>query len=254
MNSWINADVIKIKKWTNKNLFSLILRAPIEPFHAGQFTKLALYDNNTDIFRKKIQRAYSYVNAPSDKNLEIYIVRVLDGKLSNLLYHLQDGDNVFIKKKSFGFFTIDEIPDSETLWMFATGTAIGPYCSILKEGKNLDRFNNIVLIHAVRYQNELNYLPLMKSLSQKYNGKLKIQTVISREENKNSLTGRIPFLINSKILEKKIGLSINPETSHVMLCGNPFMVKDTYLYLKNNRNMKKHLRCKKGNITMESYW
>ncbi|QCI20699.1 ferredoxin--NADP(+) reductase [Buchnera aphidicola (Brachycaudus cardui)] len=253
MNSWINADILHVKRWTS-NLFSLILHAPIESFYAGQFTKLALYDTTYSVYKKKIQRAYSYVNAPSNENLEIYIVRVLNGKLSNLLYNLQDGDKVFIKKKACGFFIIDEIPNCENLWMFATGTAIGPYCSILKEGKNLDRFNNIILVHAVRYQNELNYLPLMQELCHKYKGKLKIQTVISREQNKKSLTGRIPFLIDSKILEKKIGLSINSENSHVMLCGNPFMVKDTYLYLQNNRNMRKHLRRKRGHITMENYW
>ncbi|QCI25759.1 ferredoxin--NADP(+) reductase [Buchnera aphidicola (Sitobion avenae)] len=252
MNPWINADIIKVKRWTD-NLFSLFLNASIEPFHAGQFTKLALYNSNS-LNRKKIQRAYSFVNAPSEKNLEIYIVRVLNGELSNLLYNLQSGDQIFIKKKSFGFFIIDEIPDCEILWMFATGTAIGPYCSILKEGKNIDRFNHIVLIHAVKYQHELTYLPLMKELHEKYNGKLKIQTITSREKNKNSLTGRIPFLLKNQTLEKHIGFSIDSQTSHVMLCGNPLMVKDTFLFLKNHRNMEKHLRRKKGNITMENYW
>lgn len=249
MNPWINAEVLTIKKWSSY-LFSLILNAPIAPFCAGQFTKLALYDHTN----KKIQRAYSYLNSPSEKKLEIYIVRVLNGKLSNMLYNLQSGDKILIKKHSFGFFIIDEIPDCNTLWMFATGTGIGPYCSILKEGKNINRFNNIVLVHAVRYQHELIYLPLMKKLYEKYKGKLKIQTIVSREENKNSLTGRIPFLLNNKMIEKKIGLSISPKNSHVMLCGNPGMVKDTYDFLKNNRNMIKHLRRKKGNITMEKYW
>ncbi|QCI21284.1 ferredoxin--NADP(+) reductase [Buchnera aphidicola (Hyperomyzus lactucae)] len=252
MNPWINADVLEVKRWTN-NLFSLILNASIAPFYAGQYTKLSLYDTNT-LNKNKIQRAYSYVSAPSDKKIEIYIVRIINGKLSNLLYNLQNGDTVFIKEKSFGFFIIDEIPDCETLWMFATGTAIGPYCSILKEGKNLNRFKNIVLIHAVRYQNELTYLPLMKELDKKYHGKLKIQTVISREKNKYSLTGRIPYLLKSKILETHIGLSINSKTSHVMLCGNPLMVKDTCCFLIENRNMQKHLRRKQGNITMENYW
>ncbi|QCO71119.1 FAD-binding oxidoreductase [Buchnera aphidicola] len=252
MNPWINADILTVKRWT-KNLFSLVLNASVEPFYAGQFTKLALPDSDS-LNQNKIQRAYSYVNAPSEKNLEIYIVRVINGKLSNLLYNLESGDQVFIKKKACGFFIIDEVPDCEILWMFATGTGIGPYCSILKEAKNIDRFNRIVLIHAVRYQNELTYLPLMKELCKKYNGKLKIQTITSREKNPNSLTGRIPFLLKNKILEKHIGLSINPETSHVMLCGNPLMVKDTFLFLKNNRNMEKHLRRKKGNITVENYW
>lgn len=250
MNPWINANVLMIKKWTN-NLFSLVLNASIDPFKAGQFTKLALYDIKQN---QKIQRAYSYVNSPCDKNLEIYIVRVLNGKLSNLLYLLKEGDNIFIKKKSFGFFLLDEIPNCEVLWMFATGTAIGPYCSILQEGKNTDRFKKIILIHAVRYQNELTYLPLMEKLAKKYNGKLTIQTIVSREKDHNSLTGRIPDLLDRRILEKNVGLEINSKNSHVMLCGNPSMIKDTYFFLKNKRNMTKHLRRIQGNITMENYW
>jgi ferredoxin--NADP+ reductase len=39
-----------------------------------------------------------------------------------------------------GFFVLEEVPDCDTLWMLATGTAIGPYLSILQEGKDLDRF------------------------------------------------------------------------------------------------------------------
>jgi ferredoxin--NADP+ reductase len=138
--------------------------------------------------------------------------------------------------------------------MFATGTAIGPYCSILQEGKNINRFKNIVLIHAVRYKNELTYLPLMNKLYKNYNGKLKIETIVSREKTNDSLNGRIPFLLKNHILEKKIGLKINCNDSHVMLCGNPSMVKDTYLFLKEDRFMQKHLRRKQGHITMENYW
>ncbi|QCI18525.1 ferredoxin--NADP(+) reductase [Buchnera aphidicola (Aphis nasturtii)] len=250
MNPWINAEVLKIKKWT-KSLFSIFLKAPISNFQAGQFTKLALYETNE---KKKIQRAYSFVNAPSSQNLEIYIIRIPNGKLSNLLYNLKVGDNVFIKKHAFGFFILNEIPNCETLWMFATGTAIGPYCSILQEGKDIKRFKNIVLVHAVRYKNELIYLPLMKELNTKYNGKLKIQTIVSREKDKNSLLGRIPFLLKNKIIENKIGLDIHCDNSHIMLCGNPLMVKETYFLLNKERNMTKHLRKKNGQITMENYW
>ncbi|STJ14173.1 ferredoxin--NADP reductase [Escherichia coli] len=45
---------------------------------------------------------------------------------------------------------LDEVPDCETLWMLATGTAIGPYLSILQLGKDLERFKNLVLVHAAR--------------------------------------------------------------------------------------------------------
>ena len=149
---------------------------------------------------------------------------------------------------------IDGEPDCETLWMLATGTAIGPYLSILQLGKDLDRFKNLVLVHAARYTADLSYLPLMQELEKRYEGKLRIQTVVSRETAAGSLTGRIPALIESGELESAIGLPMNKETSHVMLCGNPQMVRDTQQLLKETRQMTKHLRRRPGHMTAEHYW
>ncbi|MCU6405895.1 ferredoxin--NADP(+) reductase, partial [Enterobacter quasiroggenkampii] len=137
------------------------------------------------------------------------------------------------------------------LWMLSTGTAIGPFLSILQLGDDLDRFVNIVLVHAVRYARDLSYLPLMEQLAERYQGKLRIQTIVSRENHIGSLTGRIPVLIESGALEKTVGLTISPEESHIMLCGNPEMVRDTQLLLKTQRDMRKHLRRKPGHITSE---
>jgi ferredoxin--NADP+ reductase len=138
--------------------------------------------------------------------------------------------------------------------MLATGTAIGPYLSILQEGKGLDRFKNLVLVHAVRWYQDLSYLPLMQQLEQRYNGKLRIQSVISREKVARTLNGRVPALIEDGQLEKAVGLPINVETCHVMLCGNPQMVRDTQQLLKETRGMTKHLRRKPGHMTSEQYW
>ncbi len=149
---------------------------------------------------------------------------------------------------------LDEIPDCDTLWMLATGTAIGPYLSILQYGKDLERFKNIVLVHAARYAADLSYLPQMQALEQRYGGKLKIQTVVSRETAAGSLTGRVPALIESGALEEAVGLPMNTETSHVMLCGNPQMVRDTQQLLKDTRQMTKHLRRRPGHMTAEHYW
>ena len=94
----------------------------------------------------------------------------------------------------------------------------------------------------------------MQTLAKKYQGKLKIQTIVSRENNTGSLTGRIPALIESGQLEQAVKARIDPLTSHVMLCGNPQMVKDTQQLLKTQREMDKHLRRKAGQITSEQYW
>ena len=233
MADWVTGKVTKVENWTDA-LFSLTVHAPVLPFTAGQFTKLGL-----EIDGERVQRAYSYVNSPDNPDLEFYLVTVPDGKLSPRLAALKPGD---------------EVPHCETLWMLATGTAIGPYLSILQLGKDLDRFKNLVLVHAARYAADLSYLPLMQELEKRYEGKLRIQTVVSRETAAGSLTGRIPALIESGELESAIGLPMNKETSHVMLCGNPQMVRDTQQLLKETRQMTKHLRRRPGHMTAEHYW
>ena len=116
----------------------------------------------------------------------------------------------------------------------------------MQEGKDLERFNNLVLVHAVRYESDLSYLPLMRELERRYEGKLRIQTVVSRETAEGSLTGRVPALIESGALEAAVGLPMTTENSHVMLCGNPQMVRDTQQMLKETRQMTKHLRRRPG--------
>jgi ferredoxin--NADP+ reductase len=94
----------------------------------------------------------------------------------------------------------------------------------------------------------------MLSLQQQLNDKLRIQTVVSRETTTGALTGRIPALIESGALEAATGLDLDPTTSHVMLCGNPDMVRDTQTLLKETRGMTKHLRRRPGHMTAEHYW
>lgn len=248
MAEWVTGTVTEVRHWT-ESLFSLKLHAPIYPFTAGQFAKLAI-----DINGERVQRAYSYVNSPNDDNLEFYLVTVPEGKLSPKLHNLSEGDSLLITNEAAGFFVLEEVPDCDTLWMIATGTAIGPYLSILQLEQDISRFNNLVLVHAVRYASDLSYLPLMHKLQLRYQGKLKIQTIVSREHVEGSLCGRVPQLIENGSLEHAIGLPISPEQCHIMLCGNPQMVVDTQKYLKENRGMRKHLRRKPGNITSEHYW
>lgn len=182
MADWVTGKVTKVQNWTDA-LFSLTVHAPINPFTAGQFTKLGL-----EIDGERVQRAYSYVNAPDNPNLEFYLVTVPQGKLSPRLAALKPGDEVQVVSDASGFFVLDEVPDCETLWMLATGTAIGPYLSILQYGQDVARFKNLVLVHAARFAADLSYLPLMLELQQRYEGKLRIQTVVSRESVPGSLT------------------------------------------------------------------
>ena len=66
------------------------------------------------------------------------------------------------------------------------------------------------------------------------------------------LHDRLPVLIANGELEKVADLKFDPETSHIMLCGNPQMVEDTKEALKA-RGLTMNRRGE-GNIAVENYW
>ena len=64
---------------------------------------------------------------------------------------------------------------------------------------------------------------------------------------------KLPKDIGNGILEKKANIQMNPNNTHVMICGNPAMSKDTTVELKKI-GLKKHRRSSPGHITTENYW
>jgi ferredoxin--NADP+ reductase len=244
---WVEGKVVNLRRWTDE-LYSLQLKADIAPFTAGQFTRLAL-----DIDGERVARPYSFINAPDNPLLEFYFILVSDGPLTHHLIALKPGDTVFIARRGAGFFVLDEVPDADYLWMLSTGTAIGPFLSILETEAVWRRFKQVVLVHAVRTADELTYRDEVKRLLTQHPDQLQMIPFTSREETDYSLSGRVPQAIEDGRLEARAGIPLSPGTSQVMICGNPAMVRDTTRVLEA-RGMKKNRRRDPGHITTEQYW
>ena len=76
---------------------------------------------------------------------------------------------------------------------------------------------------------------------------------VSREDTDFALRGRVPVAIEDGQLEQRAGVAITAETSQVMICGNPAMVRDTRQVLEV-RGLKKNRRREPGHIMTEQYW
>ncbi|HET7669159.1 MAG TPA: FAD-binding oxidoreductase [Burkholderiales bacterium] len=238
---WLTGRVIENRIWT-ESLFSLRVEAPQVGFAAGQFVRIAL-----DIDGARVARAFSFVNPPQEPTLEFYGVIVPHGPLSPRLARLARGDALYVAPNPAGFLVLSEVPDVETLWLVSTGTGLAPFLSILRTDAVWKRFRNVVLVHAVRYAKELTYRDLIGSTAARY------VRFVSRETTPGALAGRIPAAIADGRLEAAAGLPLTPDTSHVMLCGNPQMLKDAAAALVA-RGMRKHRRRAPGHITVESFW
>jgi len=244
---WCEGRVVDLRQWTDK-LFSIRVEADVQSFIAGQFTKLGLIVED-----EFVERPYSYVNAPHEQPLEFYFVTVPDGPLTGAMTRLKPGDAIWVMRKPTGFLTLDEVPDARHLWMLSTGTAIGPFLSILKTENAWQRFEHVVLAHAVRLASELSFSETITSLNDRYPDRFRFIPFVSREDTHFAIRARIPVAIEDGRLERKAGLQITPEQSQVMICGNPDMVRSTQTVLEE-RGLRRNRRRTPGHISVENYW
>ena len=243
---WVEGTVVGNKMWTDQ-LYSLRVDAELEPFRAGQFGRLAL-----EIDGEMVARSYSFVNAPTERPYEFYSIIVPEGPLSPRLQALKPGEKVFLAPKGAGFLTLADVPPGQNLWLLSTGTALGPFLSILKTDDAWQRFERIVLIHAVRQAKELSFHDTIDKFSTR--GKQFCYVpFVSREDTDFAIKGRVPTAIENGTLEARADVAISAEKSQVMICGNPDMVHDTRAVLEA-RGLKLNKRKDPGQISVENYW
>jgi ferredoxin--NADP+ reductase len=247
MSKWVAGRVVRLHQWT-ADLYSIQVEADIAPFTAGQFNRLAL-----EIDGEMVARPYSFVNGPANPVNEFCFTVVKDGPLTHELIRLKTGDPLYLAPRAAGFFVLSEVPDTETLWMLSTGTAIGPFLSILTTAEAWQRYRNIVLVHAVRTTEELVYQDEIKALLEQHAEQLRFIPFVSREDTDFAIKGRVPAAIEDGQLEQRAGLEIAADNTQVMICGNPDMVHDTRSVLEA-RGLKKNRRRDPGHITTEQYW
>lgn len=245
--------------WTPK-LFSFRTERPKGfRFSAGQFARLGLSSCGplADGHAPDVWRAYSIVSGPFDDFLEFYSVVVPDGAFTSQLSRLKAGDDLYLEHQNHGFLTIDRFALEGDLWMLASGTGLAPFLSMLADPETYASFDRLILVHSVRELAELAYQDWLRGLPGhpifgEWADRLVVQPVVTREASPYPRQ-RLPALLESGALEAALGLTITPDRSKVMLCGNPEMVADCRTSLKA-RGLVSARQSRPGQIATENYW
>ncbi len=243
--------VLSVHRWTD-TLFSFTLTRPAHfKFTAGQFARIGL-----KVGEELVVRAYSIVSSPYDETLEFFSIVVPDGAFTSNLQHLKVGDELYLEKIPYGFLTLAryQLPLPKDLWLLATGTGLAPFLSMLQDFETWSKYQHIHLVYSVRTRAELAYVDRIQEIAQTFgegHRGFKFVPVITRDATAD-LHERLPRLIENGALEQAVGMSFDPNSSHIMLCGNPEMVEDTKEALKR-RGLSMNRRGE-GNIAVENYW
>jgi len=228
MSTLSTERVLNVHHW-NDTLFSFkTTRDPGLRFENGQFVMIGLQVEN-----RPLLRAYSIASANYEEHLELFSIKVQNGPLTSRLQHLKEGDNILVSRKPTGTLVLHDLLPGKNLYLLSTGTGLAPFMSIIQDPETYERFEKIVLIHGVRFVNELAYaefitehLPNNEFFGEMVRDKLIYYPTVTRETFQ--FQGRLTDLINSGKLFEDIGLPpLNPEHDRAMICGSPGMLKDT---------------------------
>jgi len=221
--------VLSVHHW-NDTLFSFTCtRDPGLRFENGQFVMIGLQQESG----RPLMRAYSIASPNWHEHLEFFSIKVPDGPLTSRLQHLKPGDELIISKKPTGTLVLDDLNPGKRLYLLSTGTGLAPFMSVIQDPETYDRFEKVILVHGVRYVNEVAYrefitehLPQNEYFGQQLKEKLIYYPTVTREPFENQ--GRLTDLMRSGKLFDDIGLPpISPAEDRAMICGSPSMLEET---------------------------
>jgi ferredoxin/flavodoxin---NADP+ reductase len=224
---------------------------PRPAHHTGQYCTLGLgyWERRTEACQvetlpeadlmKVVRRAYSIscsiYGAPGELMkledndwLEFYIVLVRenpDGRVPALtprLFALQEGDRLQIGERITGHYTLDPVKPGDTVIFLSTGTGEAPHNYMTWELLTRGHTGKILNACCVRYSRDLGYLHTQQALMKQFPN----YTYLSLTTREQGVTRKVYIqdLISSGELEEKLGVPLDPATTHVFLCGNPKMI------------------------------
>jgi ferredoxin/flavodoxin---NADP+ reductase len=234
------------KTWA-PGLRTLRLEGPPPEFKPGQFVRLALPS------QPELARSYSLSSAPGAPT-ETYLVEVPGGALTPGLFERAVGQEILLDTVPQGHFVLERVPPCRELWLVATGTGLGPYVSMLRSEQAWERAEEVIVVHGVREGSHLAYAEELQALAHERGRSLRWVGLVSREDPpEGALGGRLTSALESGALEEAAGVEIRPDASHIMVCGNPAMIRDLRALLEA-RGLARNRPRKPGQFTTEKYW
>jgi ferredoxin--NADP+ reductase len=214
-------------------------------FQPGQYATLGLLDGS-----HMIERPYSIVSSPRERDVEFFFELVRKGGLTPALHKMRVGDTLWMRRQAKGRFTFDTQSGRPQHFFVATVTGIAPFMSMVRtlaqevrDGRRLDY--RLVVLHGASRSWEFAYREELQRLAREANWFCYIPT-ISRPREDPAWKGEVGRI--EDVVRKYVdSLGLEPSATTAYLCGHPQMITNTKAILERRGFLK-------GSIRQEVYW
>lgn len=171
---------------------------------------------------------YGYLADPARaETLEFYIVLVPpDGDripaLTPRLALRRPGDRVYVGRRIVGRYTLAPVRDpAATVVLLSTGTGEAPHNAMITELLRKGHHGPIVSVVSVRHRSDLGYLAAHRHLEERFHN-FHYLPLVTRDPDQEKLY--VQDVIQRDLLPERLGVELDPASTHVFLCGNPAMI------------------------------
>ena len=170
------------------------------------------------------------VSAPGQPWLEFYSIVVPEGLFSPRMARLAPGDALYVEKAPYGFLTLERFAPGGDLWLLASGTGLSAYLSILRDPRSGAPPHHPGARRPYRRRAGLsrgNRKPRPPPGPGQPLRHRSAQTRLPAHRHPRSL-GHAARTADHPDRRRPPGAARRPgpETTRVMLCGNPAMLAD----------------------------
>jgi ferredoxin--NADP+ reductase len=215
-------------------------------FDAGQYATLGVPTP-----QRLVERAYSIVSSPYERELEFFFELVPNGELTPKIYSLKTGDELLMRKVSKGRFTLDTVSGRKNHLLICTVTGVAPYVSFVRtlyKDWNEGRFkgeHKLFLLNGASRSWEFGYVEELQRYAREVPWLNYVPTVSRpwEDEKWSGEVGRVDELIR----KYSDAWGITAQNGVGYLCGHPDMIEHGKGILKRIGFTKEFLR-------EEIYW
>jgi ferredoxin/flavodoxin---NADP+ reductase len=216
-------------------------------FVPGQFATLGV-----EVDGRRIERPYSIVSSPAEDEVEFFFELVPNGALTPLLYKLQPGDELLMRKVPKGKFSLDMHNGRRNHLLISTVTGVAPFVSYVralakewKEGR-FDGAHQLYLLNGASRPFEFGYLEELNEFDKELPW-FKYVPTVSRPWDHADWGGEIGRA--DDILRKYADhWELDASNTVAYLCGHPEMIEHSKAILKRRGFVER------GSVKEEVYW